>query len=241
LVFLASHVICSGSSSLQYCLLRILNSTSIEALPAVKLKAQSLEALLERCKDSAFVTSLLNQEKQIDSATFKKLLVEIVGPGSSASQISVLFDLVRSHGPLSESACQQLSIVFPTSGQTTQLQIARLLMNQLEIGPSVFYFFDCSNLRVLQRLLHQHSIPLICRPRLSYRYLRTSNSRLTLAIVHLPENGNERIRHDRVLELFLRDLYYLPVALLYFWKFSSDRILSNISQSLPHYLALWII
>lgn len=140
MVFLASHVVCSGMSSLQYFLLRILNHSSIESTQAVKLKTQSLEPLLERCKDAGFITSLLNQEKQMNSTDFKKLLVQIVGSGSSISQISVLFDLIRTPGPLSISSCQQLSVVFSTTGQTTQLQITKLLMNQLEIGPPVPHF-----------------------------------------------------------------------------------------------------
>ena len=142
MVFLASHVVCSGMSSLQYFLLRILNDASIESAQAVKVKVQSLESLLERCKDAGFVNSLLNQEKRIDPADLKQLLVEIVGTGSGASQIGLLLDLVKTHGPLSTSACQQLSNVFPAVGQPTQLQIARVLINQLENAPSVFHAFD---------------------------------------------------------------------------------------------------
>ena len=138
MVFLASHVVWSGLSSLQYFLLRILNDSSIENSQAVKLKVQSLEPLLERCKEAGFVNGLLNQEGQIDKADLKQLLVETIGAGSSASQIGLLLDIVKSHGPLSTSACQQLSNVFHATGQATQLLIARLLMNQLENGPSVF-------------------------------------------------------------------------------------------------------
>src|SRR5271169_5821355 len=122
MVFLASHVVCSGMSSLQYFLLRILNDASIESAQAIKLKVQSLEPLLEQCKDAEFVNNLLNQEKQIDSADLKQLLAEIVGTGSGASQIGLLLDLVKAHGPLSTSACQQLSIIFTATGQTMQLQ-----------------------------------------------------------------------------------------------------------------------
>jgi len=139
MVFLASHVVCSGMSSLQYSLLRILNDSLIERTQAVKLKAQSLEPLLERCKNADFVTALLNQEPKMDATDFKILLVCIISPGSSVSEINLLLDLVRLQGPLSISACQQLSTVFPTVGHATQLQIARLLMNQLEIAPPVLH------------------------------------------------------------------------------------------------------
>src|SRR5947199_1366155 len=101
MVFLASHVACSGTSSLQYPLLKILNNSSIESLSALKVKAQSLEPILERCKDPDFAMNLLSQEKQIDSSDFKKMLVKIVGRGSSTAQITVLLDLVRLQGPLS--------------------------------------------------------------------------------------------------------------------------------------------
>lgn len=137
MVFLASHVVCSGITSLQQSLLRILNDPTIESTEAVKLKVQSLEPLLEKCKDAEFVKELLNQDKGMDHADFKKTLVQIVGPGSSSSQIGLLLDLVRTPGPLSISACLQLPVVFPATGQTTQLQIARLLMNQIEIGSPV--------------------------------------------------------------------------------------------------------
>ena len=170
MVFLASHVVCSGMSSLQYFLLRILNDASIENAQAVKLKVQSLEPLLEQCKDAGFVNDLLNQEKQIDSADLKQLLVEIVGTGSGASQISLLLDLVKAHGPLSTSACQQLSNVFPATGQTTQLQIARVLINQLENAPSVFHALTFSNISILRELLHQHLMLLIYQLQLFYPY-----------------------------------------------------------------------
>jgi hypothetical protein len=127
-------------SSLQFFLLRILNDLSVQTSQAVKLRALSLEPLLERCKDNGFVIALLNQEKQIDSGDFKTLLVEIVGSGAGTAQINLLLDLVRVHGPLSIPACQRLSVVFPSSGEKTQLQIARLLVDQIETGPSVFYF-----------------------------------------------------------------------------------------------------
>src|SRR5271168_2604610 len=117
MVFLASHVVSSGMSHLQFFLLQILNNSSVENEQAIKLKAQSLEPLLERCKDADFVRNLLSQEKQMDSAAFKETLVQIIGPGSSAQQISLLLDLVRTHGPLSIPACQQLSVVFPATGQ----------------------------------------------------------------------------------------------------------------------------
>ena len=136
MVFFASHVVCSGASSLQYCLLRILNYPSISNLPAIKLKAQSLEPLLVRAKDTGFVTAMLNQEKQVDSTEFKDLLVKIVGPGSSAAQINLLLDLVQTLGPLASSACQQLSGIFPATGQTTQIRIAKALMSRLENGPT---------------------------------------------------------------------------------------------------------
>ena len=135
MVFLASHVICSGTSSLQYCLLRILNDPSVNNLPAIKLKSQSLEPLLLRAKDTDFLTALLNQEKQIDSAEFKDLVVQIVGPGSSAAQIILLLDLVQILGPLASPACHQLSIVFPATSQPTQIRIAKTLMTRLENGP----------------------------------------------------------------------------------------------------------
>lgn len=139
MIFLASHVVCSGMTSLQYSLLRILNDVSIESQQAVKFKAQLLEPLLLRCKDASYISSLLSQEKQVDPTEFNRLLVESVGPGSSTAQVSGLLDLVRVHGPLSVPACQQLSNVFPATGQTTQTQIAKLLVNQLENGPSVFH------------------------------------------------------------------------------------------------------
>lgn len=135
MVFLASHVVCSGYTSLQYSLLRILNDYAIENSVALKLKAQSLEQLLLQCKDAQYVSSLLSQEKRIDANEFKRLVVQIVGPASSAAQIPLLLDLVRSHGPLSSFACQQLVVVFPSTGQSTQLQIAKLLLSQLENGP----------------------------------------------------------------------------------------------------------
>ena len=136
MVFLASHVVCSRSSPLQYFLLRLLNDTAIDNASAVKLKAQCLQPLLERCNDADFLTTLLNQDKAIDQDDFKMLLVEIVGPGSSASQISLLLDLIGSH-ELARFACQQLSVVFPAASDATQLQIAKLLVNQLEYGSSV--------------------------------------------------------------------------------------------------------
>lgn len=137
MVFLASHVVCSESSYLQYSLLRILNDYTVEKSAAVKLKAQSLEPLLIRCKDTQYVSAMLNQEKGIDATEFKRMLVQVVGPGSSAAQITLLLDLVRSHGPLSSFACQQLVIVFPSASHATQLQIAKLLLNQVETAPSV--------------------------------------------------------------------------------------------------------
>src|SRR5579859_2498065 len=95
MVFLASHVVCSGYTSLQYSLLRILNDYTIENPPALKLKAQSLEQLLIQCKDAQYVSSLLSQEKRINVNEFKRLLVQIVGPASSAAQITLLLDLIR--------------------------------------------------------------------------------------------------------------------------------------------------
>lgn len=142
MVFLASHVVCSGLSSLQYSLLQLLNDATIENPNSIKLKAQSLQLLLERCKDTASLTALLSQDNQIDPTYFKMLLVEIVGPGSSSSQISILLDLVRSHGPLAICACRQLSIVFPAAGEGTRLQIAKLLVNQLEDASSVGSIID---------------------------------------------------------------------------------------------------
>jgi hypothetical protein len=138
MVFLASHVLCSPMSSLQYFLLLILNDGSIENPQAIKLKVQSLEPLLVRCKDASFTTALLNQEKQIDPTDFRKELVQIVGIGANAAQISLLLDLVRGHGPLASCACQQLAVVFPAASHAPQLQIAKLLINQIESGPSVF-------------------------------------------------------------------------------------------------------
>lgn len=136
MVFLASHVVCSGTCSLQYNLLRILNHLSVNALPAIKLKAQSLEPLLSQSKDSNFLTAILNQDTQIDPAEFKNLLVQIVGPGSSAAQINLLLDFVQTLGPLASPACRQLPIVFTTTAQATQIRIAKMLMTRLENGPS---------------------------------------------------------------------------------------------------------
>ena len=136
MVCLASHVVCSGMSSLQFCLLRILNDPSVNAPAAIKLKAQSLEPLLLRTKDSSFLSAILNQENQIDSAEFKEQLVQIVGPGSSAAQITVLLDLVHTVGSLASAACRQLSLIFSTTGQATQIRIAKTLMTRLENGPS---------------------------------------------------------------------------------------------------------
>lgn len=153
IVFLASHVVCSGYLSLQYSLLRILNDDTIENSAALKLKAQSLEQLLILCKDAQYVSTLLSQEKQIDANEFKRLVVQIVGPASSAAQIALLLDLVRAHGPLSSFACQQLAVVFSTTGQSTKLQIAKLLLNQLENGPSVLLLLGKTKNRVLRKWL----------------------------------------------------------------------------------------
>jgi hypothetical protein len=137
MVFLASHIVYSGLSYLQYSLLRILNDYTIETAAAMKLKAQSLEPLLIRCKETQYVSAMLSQERGIDGTEFKKMLVQTVGPGSSAAQITLLLDLVRSQGPLSSFACQHLAIVFTSTNQPTQLQIAKLLLNQLETASSV--------------------------------------------------------------------------------------------------------
>src|ERR1700738_3666612 len=130
MVFLTSHVVCSGSSTLQFSLLQILNDPSIEAPQAIKLKAQSLQPLLERCMKTEYITPLLAQEPQLDVEEFKRRLVEIVGPGSSTAQINILFELIRCSSTLAPPACQQLSVIFPTTGQNTQLQIAKLLFDR---------------------------------------------------------------------------------------------------------------
>jgi hypothetical protein len=136
MVCLASHVVCSLSNAVQFTLLRILNDPFIEAVPAVKLKAQSLQPLLERFVDIEFATSFF-KDKQIDTREFMKLLVDSIGPGSSTVQVTVLLDLVRASSVIAVPACQQLSVVFPTTGQNTQLQIAKLLFSQLETAPII--------------------------------------------------------------------------------------------------------
>jgi hypothetical protein len=115
---------------------------------AVRLKVSALEPLLARCRDASFTSALLIREKQIDSADFKKELVQIVGIGASATQISFLVDLVLAHGPLATAACQQLAVLFPSTSHATQLHSAKLLINQLESGPSVFPIMKFANLRV---------------------------------------------------------------------------------------------
>ena len=156
MVFLASHVVCSGSSYLQYSLLRILNDYTVEKSAALKLKTQSLEPFLIRCKDTQYISAILNQEKDIDASEFKRMLVQVVGPGSSAPQINLLLDLVRSHGPLSSFACQQLVIVFPSTSHTMHLQIAKLLLNQLETASSVPPHYFITDFRPLRKLLPRH-------------------------------------------------------------------------------------
>jgi hypothetical protein len=136
MVFLASHIICSEMVLLKYALLRILNDSTTDNQQAIKLKAQSLEPLLETLRENNYVTDLLKQEKTIVDATdFKRSLVQIVGAGSASSQINNLLHLVRTPGPLSSVACEQLSQVFPSASQSTQLQITKLLMNLIEEGP----------------------------------------------------------------------------------------------------------
>jgi len=137
MVFLSSHVVCCGMTSLQYSLLRILNCHLIDSAPAIKLRVQSLQPLLERCKDVACVANLANQEPRLDSEGIKSMLVEIIGVGASASQISLLLDLVATQGPLSVPACRQLSVIFSAAATPTQLQIANLLLSQLESESSV--------------------------------------------------------------------------------------------------------
>lgn len=132
MVFLASHVACSGMTSLQHPLLRMLNTSYVDNPAAIKLRAQSLETFLDQCKDPEFTNELLAQERMVDVPTLRELLVEIVGLGSGASQISILLDLVRGDGPLAIDACARLSVVFPSTGQSTQLAIARLLIAQLD-------------------------------------------------------------------------------------------------------------
>ena len=153
MVFLASHVLCSGMASLQFFLLKILNDLSVEASQAVRLRALSLEPLLARCKDPEFLLSMLNQEKQIDSADFKVLLVEIVGPGSNTSVVNLLIDLVGTHSPLSVPACKRLAVVFSAATEKAQLQIARLLLGILDNGPPVLRFAVCSNARAWPKSL----------------------------------------------------------------------------------------
>lgn len=147
MVFLASHVACSAMATIQDPLLRILNSAYVDNPAAIKLRSQSLETFLEQCKDTDFTNELLGQEKKLDSSEFRGLLVGIVGPGSGGSQIAILLDLVRGHGPLAMNACQQLSTVFPVTGQPTQLSIARLLISQLDAGfpVSTFPLFNISS------------------------------------------------------------------------------------------------
>ena len=70
-MFLASHVVCSGVSALQFPLLKMLNDSSIDNPSILKTKSQSLEIFLNQCKDVTFVTKLLNQDGQIDQEEFK--------------------------------------------------------------------------------------------------------------------------------------------------------------------------
>lgn len=137
MVFLASHVACSGLPALQDPLLRLLISTGVESASAVKLRAQSLETFLEQCKDSEFVTELLGRERGLDGASFAALLAQIVGPGAGGSQVGILMDLVSGKGPLAVDACRQLAVVFPATRQATQLSIARMLISQVDAGTPV--------------------------------------------------------------------------------------------------------
>jgi len=166
MVFLASHVACSGMFSLQYYLLRILTGAFVDNPAAIKLRAQCLETFLEQCNDTEFITELLGQVSMIDPSDFKGELVRIVGSGSGASQITILLDLVRGHGPLAMDACRQLSIVFPATGQATQLSIARLLISQFDAaspvpGPLSFW----ANLRTSPSALHRRWTQLHSRHR----------------------------------------------------------------------------
>jgi len=151
MVFLSSHVVYCGMTSLQYSLLRILNSHSVDMAPAIKLRVQSLQPLLERCKDVAFVRHLLNQEPRLDSEEIKRILVEIIGVGASASQISILLDIVATQGPLSVPACRQLSVIFSAVSAPTQLQIANLLLSQLESKSPVCHSSFTSNVSQSQK------------------------------------------------------------------------------------------
>ena len=156
MVFLASHVACSGIFSLQYYLLRILNEAFVDNPAAIKLRAQSLETFLEQCNDAEFITELLGQERMINPSDFTGELVRIVGPGSGATQVTILLDLVRAHGPLAMDACRQLSVVFPATGQATQLSIARLLISQLDAAsPVPEPSFPLANPRTSPSALHR--------------------------------------------------------------------------------------
>jgi len=163
MVFLSSHVVCSGSSALQFPLLQILNE-SIGAPAALKLKSQSLTPLLERCRDGDYIRALLKQDPQIDTAEFTKRLMEIVTPGSSSAQVNILLDLVSLHGPVSAAACQQLAVIFPTAGQSLQLHIAQSLVNQLESGPQVSAFWIICSFDRISRRSHQIRLGLYLFP-----------------------------------------------------------------------------
>jgi len=145
LVFLASHVVCSGLSAIQFPLLEILNGF-IETPSAVKLKAQSLAPLLEHCKNAKFIKALSEQEPKIDVEEFKRRLVEIVGSGCNSSQIQILIDLANQNGALSLAACRQLAIVFQAAGQNIQLQIVQSFISQLESGSKVLALIHPSDL-----------------------------------------------------------------------------------------------
>jgi hypothetical protein len=134
MVFLASHVICSRMGSLRYLILRLLNDPSIESQQAIKIKAQSLEPFLEKLKENDYVTEILTQGKTNDSKDFKQSLVQIVGPGSSSSQINILLHFVRTPSPLSIVACEQLPHIFDSASESIQLQITKLLISEIEDG-----------------------------------------------------------------------------------------------------------
>jgi hypothetical protein len=110
---------------------------AVQTSAAIKLKAQSMAPILERCKEGEFVDLLLGQEPHIDAEEFKKRLVESVSPGSPSAQINTLLDLVAQHGHLASVACRQLAVVFQAAGEVVQLHIVQLLLSQLESGSKV--------------------------------------------------------------------------------------------------------
>lgn len=200
MVFLASHVVCSGSAPLQFSLLRILNDYTIESSAAIKLKAQSIAPLLERCKDASYVKALLEQDEQIDSSEFTRNLAAAVGPGASSAQINLLMELINLRGALASAACQQLAILFPTTGTNTQLQIAQQLTILLESGPQAIAKVASSTLdsiaiptTILQTLLEDIKIEVDSRQSSpSRKRQRTDSARSSPGLV--PEGVSQSTR-----------------------------------------------